>query len=66
MFRIVVAIGEVEIRLETDTSYPDCIDDITNRTKDMLASTVKEIVAAGWSPLMMEVEEELDSTTDTD
>jgi hypothetical protein len=58
MFRVVVQMGQLEVRLETDGTYPDCSNDVTNRAKELLTATVVELKQAGWSPLDVEVEEE--------
>lgn len=66
MFRVVVRMGEFEVRLETDGTYPDCANDVTNRAKDLLKTSVAEVKAAGWSPLEIELEDdEEDSDTPT-
>ena len=62
MFKIVVTIGQLEVRMETDKAYPDICDDLTNRTVMMLKSAVSETRSAGWCPLDVEIEEEESDT----
>lgn len=66
MFRVVIQIGQLEVRCETDKMYPDAAQDVTNRAREALRDAVTLARKANWVPVDVEVvEEEEEESSET-
>ena len=51
MTYIFVSLGALTVGIDSDANYPDAIDDITNRTKNLLNEALEMCKEKGLDPL---------------
>lgn len=66
MFRATVELGQIKVCCETNLSYPDAAQDVTNRAHQLLVEAVKRVRDAGWMPFEVEIIESDDDETADD